>query len=154
MKLLSLKTLKLFFNIILIYFTAVVFSIVESLKKKCKSYTDEFSKPDLYSLYIDRVNFIKTMSIIIIVMCSINLFVPITKFFGNLPLLGSIISIIMLILLYVYLYFLYEFMNKIDTPCEKKLSKFEKFHRDFMLSGTFTIYILIVIIVLVGVLYF
>ena len=156
MKLLSFQSIKLFFNILLIYFTSVVFAMIQSLnnKKDCKPYMKEFSKPNMYSLFFNRVVYLSSVSLIIIVICAINLFIPLTKFFGNLPLLGSIVTVIMLIVLYIYLYFLYEFMNNMSSDCKKKLSAFEKFHRDTMLSGTFTIYVLIVIIVIIGLLYF
>jgi len=154
MKLLSIFSVKLIFNILLIYFTAVVFTMIQSLNKKCKDYMKTYSKPNLYSLYFNRAIYLSTVSVIIIVLCAVNLFMPLTKFFGNLPLLGNFVTIIMLIVLYIYLYFLYELMNKMSSSCEKKLSKFEKFHRDFMLSGTFTIYVLIVIVVIIGFLYF
>lgn len=114
----------------------------------------DFSKASLYSIYLDRVIYLSTVSMIIIVLCGINLFIPVTKFFGNLPLLGNFVTIILLIVLYLYLYFLYELMNNMDSKCSNKLSKFEKFHRDLMLSGTFTIYVFIVIVVIIGFLYF
>ena len=130
--------------------------MIQSLnsKKDCKPYMKEFSKPNMYSLFFNRVVYLSTVSLIIIIICGINLFIPLTRFFGNLPLLGSAITIIMLIVLYIYLYFLYEFMNKMDSKCVNKMSAFEKFHRDTMLSGTFTIYVLIVIIVIIGLIYF
>jgi hypothetical protein len=115
---------------------------------------EEFSKPNMYSLFFNRAVYLSTVSIIIIIICCINLFIPITKFFGNLPLLGNIVTIVMLIVLYIYLYFLYKFMNEMTNDCEKRLSSYEKFHRDTMLSGTFTIYVLIVIVVIIGFLYF
>ena len=127
MKLLSIFSLKLIFNILLIYFTSVVFAMVQSLNKKCKDYMEEFSKPNMYSLFFNRAVYLSTVSLIIIIVCGINLFIPITKFFGNLPLLGNIVTIVMLIVLYIYLYFLYKFMNEMTNKCDKELSSFERF---------------------------
>ena len=128
--------------------------MMQTLTKKCKDYMKDFSKASLYSFFLNRSVYLSTVSITIIVICAANLFIPVTKFFGNLPIIGNFITIILLIMLYLYLQFLYELMNNMDSKCSNKLSKFEKFHRDIMLSATFTVYVFIVLMVIIGFLYF
>ncbi len=147
------------FYILFIAFNIMVFALITEFEKsncKCPAVVDY--KNSKYLGFIDKVNYIQVFSTIAAITGIVNFFIPIVKTLGGFFLIGTVIGITLLVLTSFQLYLLINFLKTFDdNSCTGKnrckLPDFFENGRKFVIAGSFTIYMIVIAIIVFGMLY-
>lgn len=151
--------IKIGFYILFITFNILTFVLMTKLDKlKCKCPAVVNYTNSKFIGLINKVEYIQWFSLIAAIVGGINLFIPFTKTLGSFLLIGSVISILLLIVTSFQLYLLINFLKTFDDEsCTGKnkcnLPGFIEKGRKFVIAGSFTMYLIVIAIVVFGMLY-
>ena len=148
---------KLLFTLIFIIFNVFTYLFVKHIEDQsnCKSdkcLNNEKIKKAYYLL--DTADFVKNFSMIAVGIGIINLFIPFTKTFINMFLIGSFLTLALLIVLVVQAVSLNKIINIIQSDeCKVdgcKLSKNYETFSNYIIRSTITIYAIVIAGIIIG----
>jgi len=147
------------FYLIFIAFNIMIFALMYKFEKsKCKCPAVVDYKNSKFLGLLNKVDYIKWFSLVAAITGVLNLFIPIVRTLGKFFLVGTVIGITLLILTSFQLYLLINFLKTFDNESctgknKCKLPTFFEKGRKFVIAGSFTVYIIMVAIVVLGMLY-
>lgn len=148
-----LEIIKYVFTFGFIIFNIITYMFVHELvnKQSCTC-INKSEITDMY-FFINGLDYVRTFSIIAIGIGVINLFIPLTKTFINMFLIGGFLTFALFILLILQALSLNRILNTINSDeCINlcKLSPFYQKFGDHLLESTITIYAITIVVILFG----
>lgn len=143
------------FTILFIAFNVLTYLLVEDLEsqeRKCKCIQNKEVTNAYY--FLNAVDYVKTFSTISIILMVVNLFLPVIKTFTNIFLVGSILTLLLVILLVLECVSLNIILNekKVSPDCRECTFTYSLYDTmsDYLLGSTLTIYAIAIGIILIG----
>jgi hypothetical protein len=152
-----LEIVKLVFTLIFITFNVFTYLFVKHIEDQanCKS-NNCLNNEKIIKAYflLDTVDFVKKFSMIAVGIGIINLLIPLTKTFINMFLIGSFLTLALLIVLVLQAVSLNKIINIIQSDACKadgcKLSKNYETFGNHIIGSTITIYAIIIASIIIG----
>ena len=151
------EILKLVFTLVFISFNILSYLFVSHIEEqsKCKNKNCLNSDKLKQTYYVlDSVDFVKKFSMVAVGIGVINLFIPLTKTFINMFLIGGFLTLALLIVLILQAIALNKIITVIDSDeCLAEgcsLNKHYKTFSQYVISSTITVYSITIGTILIG----